>query len=271
MVDAPATQARVQVALVALGLELLGELRAALLDDLAGHEDVHEVRLDVAQDPRVVGDQQQAGLAGRADPVDALADHPQRVDVEAGVGLVEDRDLRLEQLELHDLVPLLLAAGEALVDVALGERRVHVQLLHRAAQLAGPGAQLRRLAVDRGLRGTQEVRHRHAGDLDRVLHGQEQAGAGPLVDGHRQHVLAVQRDRAAGDLVLRVARDGVRQGGLAGAVRAHDGVRLARLHGQVDPGEDRLQVALGQLDRHLQVADLQGAHGITPLLGVEET
>ena len=60
-----------------------------------------------------------------AHPVDALGHDPQRVDVEAGVGLVEDRDLRLEQLELQDLVPLLLAAGEALVDVAVGERRVH--------------------------------------------------------------------------------------------------------------------------------------------------
>ena len=28
--------------------------------------------------------------------VDALADHPQRVDIQAGVGLVEDRDLRLQ-------------------------------------------------------------------------------------------------------------------------------------------------------------------------------
>ena len=150
---------------------------------------MHEVRLDVAQDPGVVGDQQHAGLAGVADPVDALADHAQRVDVEAGVGLVEDRDLRLEQLQLHDLVPLLLAAGEALVDVALGERRVHAEALHGALQLAAPGAQLRRLAVDRGLGGAQEVGHRDAGHLDRVLHGQEQAGAGPLVDGHRQHVL----------------------------------------------------------------------------------
>ena len=74
-----------------------------------------------------MGDQQDADLAGLADPVDALGDDPQRVDVQAGVGLVEDRDLRLEQLELQDLVALLLAAGEALVDVALGERRVHLQ------------------------------------------------------------------------------------------------------------------------------------------------
>ena len=43
----------------------------------------------------------------------------------------------LEQLELQDLVPLLLAAGEALVQVALGELRVDGQPLHRLAQLLG--------------------------------------------------------------------------------------------------------------------------------------
>ncbi len=64
------------------------------------------------------------------DPVHPFADHPQCVDVEAGVGLVEDGDLRPEQLQLHDLVPLLLATGEALVHVALGHRGIHAQTLH---------------------------------------------------------------------------------------------------------------------------------------------
>ena len=110
----------------------------------------------------------------------------------------------------------------------------------RVVDVLDPGAQLRRLAVDRGLRGAQEVRHRDAGHLDRVLHGEEQAGAGALVDGHVQHVDAVEGHRAAGDRVLRVAGDRVGQRRLAGAVRAHDRVGLARLHGQVDAAEDLL-------------------------------
>ena len=40
------------------------------------------------------------------------------------------------------------------------------------------------LTVDGGLGGAQEVRHGHAGDLDGVLHGQEQARLGALVDAH---------------------------------------------------------------------------------------
>ena len=49
---------------------------------------------DQVQDALVVGDDQDAHV-GAGELVDALGDRPQRVDVEAGVGLVEDRELRL--------------------------------------------------------------------------------------------------------------------------------------------------------------------------------
>ena len=123
---------RLGEALVAVGFELVGQFGAAGLDDATAEEHVHELRLDVAQDAGVVRDQQDAAVLGFGVAVDALADHAQRVDVQAGVGLVEDRDLRLEQTELQDLVALLLAAGEAFVDTALGERRVDVEVAHRA-------------------------------------------------------------------------------------------------------------------------------------------
>ena len=180
-------------------LELVGQLAPAGLDDPAAGEDVHVVGLDVLQDPRVVRDEQDAGLAALADPVDALGHHAQRVDVEAGVGLVEDGDLRAQQLELQDLVALLLAAGEALVDVALGERRVHLEALHRLLLLLDPQPQLGGLAADGGGGGAQEVGDGDAGHLDGVLHRQEDAGAGPLVDGHLEDVLAVEGDGAGGD------------------------------------------------------------------------
>ena len=51
-------------ALVAVLLELVGQLRAAGLDDAAADEHVHELRLDVAQDAGVVRDQQDAAVLG---------------------------------------------------------------------------------------------------------------------------------------------------------------------------------------------------------------
>src|SRR5450756_2451013 len=74
---------------VALVLQAVRELRPALLDDPAVDEHVDEVRLDVAQDPRVVGDQQDADVAARSNTVDAFGDDLERIDVEPGVGLVE--------------------------------------------------------------------------------------------------------------------------------------------------------------------------------------
>jgi hypothetical protein len=53
-----------------------------------------------------------------------------------------------------------------------------------------------------------------------------------------------------------VTGDGVRQGGLAGAVRAHDGVRLAAADREVDTLENLFGAGLG-LHADVQVADLK--------------
>src|SRR5690606_41998450 len=49
--------------------------------------------------------------------------------------LVQDGDVRLQHRHLQDLGPLLLAAGEALVQVPAREGRVHLQPLHLLPQL----------------------------------------------------------------------------------------------------------------------------------------
>ena len=108
--------------LVALRLELLRELCAARGHDPAVHEDVHVIRGDVVEDALVVRDHERAHL-GADELVDAVRDDPQRVDVEPRVGLVEHRDPRLQHRHLQDLDPLLLAAGEAVVQVALTRAR----------------------------------------------------------------------------------------------------------------------------------------------------
>src|SRR5690606_32370927 len=106
------------------GLELVGELRATGGDYAAVGEHVDEVRLDVVEDPLVVGDQQDAAIGLALVAVDSLGDDAQGIDVQTGVGLVHDGELRLEQVELQNLVALLLATGEALVDGTLTEGAV---------------------------------------------------------------------------------------------------------------------------------------------------
>ena len=133
------------------------------------------------------------GLAHLGDPV---GDDAQRVDVEAGVGLVEDRDVGFEERHLEDLVALLLATREALVEVALREPLVH-------AELRGPFEQRhahlehRQVgdALARRHRLAQEVEDAHARDLLGVLEAEEQAARGALVGGERRDVVAAEDDR----------------------------------------------------------------------------
>ena len=250
-------------AVVALGLEAVGELRAALLDDPAVDEDVHEVRLDVAQDARVVGDEQHAEpVAVLGTRFDALGDDLERVDVEAGVGLVEDGDLRLEQLHLEDLVALLLAAGEALVDVALGEVGVHPQasiapltsLTHVRSLGASPS-----IAV-------LAVRRKFETVTPGISTGYCMARKSPA--RARSSTLIASTSSPSSVTVPLVTvyfgwpGDRVGERGLARAVRAHDRVGLARADGEVDAAEDLLGALLG-LDADVEVADLEGGHRVS--------
>ncbi|MFO0956766.1 MAG: hypothetical protein U0800_04770 [Isosphaeraceae bacterium] len=128
-----------------------------------------ELGPDVGQDPLVVRDHQQSGPLPLGHPVDPFAHLPDRVDVQAAVGLVEDREGGPEQGHLR-FGPLLLAA-EALVEVAPGEIGIHAQFVHRGpgllAELTHRHEVLPLLAVgiaDVGHGVTEEVRDGDARD-----------------------------------------------------------------------------------------------------------
>ena len=207
-----------------------------------------------------MGNQHDAHVVSLVSAVHALGHNLQSVDVQAGVGLVENGELGLEQLELQNLVALLLTTGEALVHVTGDEVGVNLQVLHGFLNVLGPGTQGGSLAVHCGLCGAQEVRHGHAGNLNRVLHCEEEASAGTLVNAHLGDVLAVQQNLAGINLVLGVAGDGGSQGGLTGTVGAHDGVNLARVDGQVNALEDGLGGFVIEDDRDVKVLDFKSRH-----------
>ena len=213
------------------------------------------------QDALVVGDDQHAHVGALGDRVDALGDGVERVDVEAGVGLVEHGELGLLERHLEDLHALLLAAGEPVVDVAARELLGHVRELHRGLdRLAELLQRDRLLAARRAVRvedHAQVLRGRHAGDGDGILEGHEQAGDGALVRVGLRDVLAVEEDLALGDVEVRVAHDRVGERRLARAVRAHQGVELARADVQVHAAQDGLLPCA-----HVQVADLEVSHGL---------
>ena len=107
-----------------------GELGPAFLHDTPIDEYVDEVGLDVVEDPLVVRDHERAHR--RADELlHAARDDLERVDVETRVGLVEHGDARLQHRHLQDLDALLLAAREAVVQVARRELARDLEPVHR--------------------------------------------------------------------------------------------------------------------------------------------
>jgi hypothetical protein len=55
--------------------------------------------------------------------------------------------------------------------------------------------------------GPEEVRVADAGDLVRILEGEEETRAAALIDGHVEDVHAIEQDLAAGDFVVFVAAE----------------------------------------------------------------
>ena len=101
----------------------------------------------------------EAGLAGHR--LDAAGDVAQRVDVEAGVDLVEDRELRLEHRELQRLGALLLAARELVVHAARRGTRRRTPRRSASARdrgRAGPSRVAPRRVERRGRRSPRAAR-----------------------------------------------------------------------------------------------------------------
>ena len=59
--------------------------------------------------------------------IHAPGNDPQRIDVESGIRLIQNRELRFEHSHLQNFVPLLLAAREAFIHRAIHELLVHLQ------------------------------------------------------------------------------------------------------------------------------------------------
>jgi hypothetical protein len=194
---------------------------------------MHHVRREVPQDPLVVGDQEHTHLRPfPAHLVDTLRDDLQGVDVEAGVGLVEDRHVGLQQRQLQHLGALLLAAGEAVVQIAVHEPGVDGQSLHPVHERQAHLQHRHVEALPGRHRLTQEVEDGDAGELFRVLEAEEHAPLGPLLGRQLGDVLALEPEAAGADLVVRAGQQCLGQGGLPGPVGAHENVDLAGCHGE---------------------------------------
>src|SRR5207244_16871 len=100
----------------------------------------------------------------------------------------------------------------------------------------------------------EELHRSNARYLDRILKGQEHALGGALIGLHCEEILALIEHLALRDFVAFAAREHIGQGRFAGAIRAHDGVDLARLYRERYAIEDR---AILIRELHMQVLDFK--------------
>src|SRR6266508_6155621 len=232
---------------VAAGLQLQRQLLAAGAHDAAAREHVHHVRHDVVEQALIVRDHHEGALR-RAQPVDAVGDDLERVDVEAGIGLIEHAKARLEQRHLQNLVALLLAAGKADIDPAaqhlLLDAELARDLAHALDEVRDQELGLAPLLALRVERGAQEGHGGDPRDFERILEGEKQALGGAFVRGQGENVLAVEQHLPIGHDVGVLAGEHMGERGLARAVRAHDGMHAALTDGKLEAVQDFFAVDL---------------------------
>src|SRR4029077_20472127 len=132
----------------------------------------------------------------------------------------------------QDLGALLLATREPVVDVPGAEALVDLELLHLGAQPVEELASRHLLPLGPE-RSAQEVHRAHTRDRGRILKAEKQAEPRASVRGEREQILAAERRGTAGDDVLGMTHERVREGALARTVRAHQRMDLSLRHLEV--------------------------------------
>ena len=144
---------------------------------------------------------------------------------------------------------------------------IHIQVVHLAPQHTDELRHRHTLALRiRGLhtraeRLTQKVGDCHARDRDRILKCEKEPGAAALVRRHLQQVFTIEEHTAGNHLVGRVAHQHVRQGTLAGAIGAHEGMHFALFNCERHPTQDDL---FSLPDRYPQITDFKRHAVATP-------
>ena len=82
---------------------------------------MYEVRLDVLQDSCVVSNQEDAMVIGFLGTYYSFRNDAERINIKTRICLIENGELWLEKLELHDFMALLLAARESFIDISLSK------------------------------------------------------------------------------------------------------------------------------------------------------
>lgn len=224
----------------ALVLDFVTKGGVAVADNLAINEDVDEIGLEIVEHSLVVGDDHCGGL-GSAKLVEAFGHDAESIDVEAGVGLVENAEGGLEDGHLEDFVAFPLTTRKAFVDAAIHKVGVEAHKLALLAEELEEVGSAERLLVEilaLGVDGgAHKIGHRDTWDFDRRLKGHKDALVATVLGRKFEEVLAVEDDFALSDLVLGIADEDITESGLTGPVWPHEDMNLTITDGKIHATE----------------------------------
>ena len=199
---------------------------------------MHAVGPELGEQPRVVRDREHAEVVApassrstrRATSRSASTSRPESISSRTA-------NFGCEHRELHGLGALLLAAGELVVDAAgRGARRARRA---RAPRRATRVVQTGRVDAARAhRRAPTSVSSGTPGTSTGYCIARNSPRCGALPRGQPEQLLAVDRDRTGGHLVVAAPHQRVRERRLPRSVRAHERVHLARAHLEVDAAQD---------------------------------
>ncbi|SPU67198.1 Uncharacterised protein [Brucella neotomae] len=198
------------------------------------------------------------GAIRRTQCVDTFRNDLQRIDIEAGVGFVENAKAWLQKLHLKNFSALLFTAREANVKRALQHIHIDVEaaggVLHPLDEFGDLQFRLAArlaLAVHRNL---QEFHRGNARNFHRILERKEDALGSAFSRIEFEDRLAIIENVTFGDLIIITASENIGKRGLARTVRTHDRRHFTLVHGEVQAADD-LGIRIGDLC--MEVLDLK--------------
>src|SRR3569623_1014022 len=183
--------------IITMFLEIEREILAARLDDTARLHHVHKIRFNIVEHALVVCHQDnRVILIGKL--VHATGNNPECIDIKTRVGLVKNREPRLQQRHLQYLITFFFTAGKPFIDPAIKKIRVHFQqfhlLAHEILKLERIKFLLATLGLHRVISKPQKMTIRNAWYFNRVLKGEKHAGTSAFFWFEIEQILAFERD-----------------------------------------------------------------------------
>src|SRR5215475_1959784 len=216
---------------------------------------MHAVRLDIIQQPLVVLHYNDA-VVRTSYGADSVSYHPQRIDIEAGIRFVKNREPWLQQHHLEDFIPLLLAAGKTFVHGSLEHRIVQTQ---SGCTIPRYRHEIHRIEFGQppmranGVHGRpQEIKIAHARNLDRILECEKETVSRSHFRSHCGEIAVFETEFVRHNFIDVTSGENLGKRGFSGAVRTHDRVHFSGIDVQVESSKNFLSV-----DRNVQISNPQ--------------